>query len=127
MRAGATAFRARLTGNAQLAALVGAAIYAGRAPEGMAPPFLVHRRASAQRIHALDGPTDMLRGRFQVDCYARDYAAALAIAEAAADAVQANAGADLYVEQDGAIDLYEDEVTPKLHRATVDFTTMERV
>jgi hypothetical protein len=118
--------RARLTGSAPLSVLVGAKIFGGRVPENTMAPFVLHRRVSGQDEHTLDGVTDIRNGRFQVDCYGTSYSQSIEIARAVSSAVQAVVDGDLHAEVENVVDIYEDEVTPKMFRRVVDFVTLER-
>lgn len=117
--------RARLSGSAALVAIVGAKIYAGRAPQNTASPFVIWQRVSGFQDQVLDGLTDLVTGRFQVDCYAATYDDAKRMARAVAAAVQQNDG-DLEAYLEGNRDIFDDDL-PNFFRRSMDFMTMERV
>lgn len=122
-------FHARLMASVALAAVVGTAIHAGRAPAlttSVPPPFVVWRRVSAVRESAFDGPSDVQRGRFQVDCFAGTYARAVEIAGLVEAALTMEQDADLWAEKAGEFDMFDDD-RPAMWRRTMDFLTAERM
>lgn len=118
--------RARLLAFGPLRAVVGSAIYAGRAPQNIAQPFVVWRRVSATGVSALDGRTGVQRGRFQVDCYAAEYDAAVTLAALVEAALVADQDSLLWAEKTSEMDIFEDE-EPAMWRRSMDFLTMERI
>lgn len=118
--------RERLLVFGPLRDVVGSAIYAGRAPQNIAQPFVVWRRVSAIGVSALDGRTGVQRGRFQADCYAAEYDAAMTLAALVETALVANQDSRLWAEKVSEMDIFEDE-EPAMWRRSMDFLTMERI
>lgn len=77
----------RLTGNVELAALVGVKVYPMSAATGAETPFVVWQRISGVPAQgAMDGESDIVAARVQIDSYGDSYG----IARSVADAVRAS-------------------------------------
>ena len=122
---GEAGIRARLGASVALAAIVGAKIYSGRAPQNTAAPFVVVQRISGFFATALDGAIGIKSGRFQIDCYGASYAQALDMSLAVTAAVQKD-DVNLTAVLEADRDLF-DEQAPNFFRRAMDFMTMERI
>lgn len=71
---------ARLSGYANLSALVSARIYPGEAPQNVADPFVTYQRISGPRVRSIGGPSGHGLPRFQFDAYSRSFATAVSVA-----------------------------------------------
>lgn len=122
---GETALRLRLTTAPDLEALVGRAIFAGKAPQNQPAPYVIINRVGGFSHHVLDGVTDLKGGRFQIDAYGATYDVAKEIGRAVIRAVHAGNDGDLHAELASEIDVYEEKAPPMWRRIT-DFTVTER-
>ena len=68
-------------------ALVGASVYAGKAPQN-AGDCVIYQLVSAERQHAMGSDTGLTMSRMQVTSWAKHYSSAKAIAEACRAALQ---------------------------------------
>ncbi len=73
---------ARLAGDAAVAALVATRIYPAVVPQGATLPAITYQRVAGTSELAHSGPSGLGRARFQVDCWAEAYAAAIDLGEA---------------------------------------------
>lgn len=74
---------ARLSASTGIAALCGSAIYAMIAPKEAAGRYLVWQRISGvPAIDAMDGESDIIAARVQIDSYADTYGDARSVADA---------------------------------------------
>jgi hypothetical protein len=73
---------AALTGDAGVAALVGARVYPVQAPQEAPAPFIVFGRVATQRFPTLDDRRGLAQPRIEVGCWAETFDAARALANA---------------------------------------------
>ena len=72
--------KTRLSAQASLVSLVGAAIYPVEAPPGAAPPYVVYTRTDTRADNTLDPAYGYPEATFAVDAFANGFAAAKALA-----------------------------------------------
>jgi hypothetical protein len=48
-------------------------VYAMRAPQNAASPFIVFQRVDSERWRSIDGPSGMAQALFQIDCYSTGF------------------------------------------------------
>jgi hypothetical protein len=77
----------QLLASSSLAALVAARVYPARRPQASDLPAVVLTRVDGVRQYADEGPIDLVQSRVQLDCWARTYAEAKAVARAVRDAL----------------------------------------
>lgn len=121
----AGALRARLTGDAGVAAVVGSAVFWAFVKQGTALPYIRLQVISDVRDEHLKGYDGARRTRVQCDCFADKHLAAQELAEAVIAALAAPADQDGVrfgrTSAEGPRDLGEDvEGTGFIHRASVD-------
>lgn len=121
------ALYARLT-TASAAALVGTRVYPVLAPQNVAYPCLTWQRISRTEVDSLQGPSGYADVRIQVDCWAKTYSQARALAKAVRADLNGwdNDGlpiADCRLDSDR--DLFDPRAEPKLYRTTLDFILTE--
>lgn len=117
----------KLTGASAITALVDGRIFPLLAPQKVKSPFIVYRRISSTRVKNIDtGPSFVANTRLQIDCYSADEDEMRDLREivrltldgwrnlSAAVAVK---GSSLLNDQS----MLEDQVDPKLYRASMDF------
>lgn len=110
--------RDRLVANTGVTSLVAQRVFPNRAEQGAAAPFVVQSVISEARQNTFTGTT-LNRQRLQVDCYAKKYLEARAVADAVDAVVSALDLPDLSAWRVGARDLYDDAT--QLHRVSIDF------
>lgn len=112
--------RAKLAADATVAGLVGTKIFPAVAPQGTVPPFIVCLEVSDVPENTLTGDaSSTLRGvRVQIDCYAKSYSDAQAVADAVDAVVAALSTPQLSAWRELSRDLYDTEA--KLHRVSMD-------
>jgi hypothetical protein len=82
------ALRAKLIGDATIAALVSGRVFPDKIPErdtdGDPPvmPALVYQMIASNRDHTLDGPSGLVEGAFQIKCFDDNYSGAVDLADA---------------------------------------------
>lgn len=108
-----------LAGQAGVSALVGARIYPLIMPQDGALPALVYTIVSAVPINSLGGFSGLINPRVQIDCWAKTYGQAKALAEAVHQAMDTrNANFDALL-----IDMRDDyEEDTKLYRVLQDYS-----
>lgn len=105
-----------LSGFAGLSALVSDRIYPLRLPQGGSLPAIVYTRVSGERVNNLDGE-NIQNPRYQVDCWAENYAGAKAAAAQVELAFAASTlQAVLIADRDDKDD------TVKIYRVSMDFS-----
>jgi len=115
----------RLSGFAGLAALVATRIYANRAPQNVTRPYIVFHLVTEEtpQPQQVTGATDLIRARYQFDCYAENLPAARDVRAQLRLALKRwkSAGPPLVqvVFALTAIDLSEPET--RLHNCTADY------
>jgi hypothetical protein len=118
---------ALLLAHAPLAALTGTRIYWLRAPQNVAAPYVVLQTVSAIPDVSHSGPSGLVAGRVQADCYGLTYASAKGAARAVSGRLSGFRGTQGGTVFDGVFkdserDLYEDDAsTDKLFRVSMDF------
>lgn len=115
------AVRAELAADAAVTALVGERIYPQVAPQGAAPPYVVMTVVSDVPSNTFDGSpaTRLVQSRIQVDCYARMYREARAVADAVDGVLGALSRPDLIAQREMTQESYENDA--ELHRVSMDF------
>jgi hypothetical protein len=112
----------RLTGNSEVAALVGTRVYPLHLPQAPTYPAIAYSRISTVEAHTHDRAGGLSESRLQVDCLAANYAGARALAGAVRGAL------DGWVDRDNNImacllenefDLYDD--LTETFRVIIDF------
>lgn len=73
--------RTFLLADSTITALVGQRVHVDSLPQGSLLPALTFLRVSVEHDHDLGGETGLATARFQIDCWASDKEAALALAE----------------------------------------------
>jgi hypothetical protein len=120
----ATALRSRLTGDAEVAGYVGTRIYPTIVAQNAAFPYIRYQTVSDPRPEHLSGYQSARVSRVQIDCFAKKYIDARAIAEAVIEAVAAPGETDGVhfgrVKAEGPRDLGEDTSSGFVHRASLD-------
>lgn len=120
----ATALRARLVADAEVAAVCSTRIYWGIVPQGTTPPYIRMTTISDPRPEHLKGYTGARVTRIQCDCFAATYGAARGLAEKviAATVVPGVHGGVRFgrVKAQGPRDLGEDTASDFIHRASID-------
>lgn len=48
-------------------------VYALRAPDNIAPPFIIFQRVDTERWRDINGPSGVAQASIQIDCYASEY------------------------------------------------------
>ncbi len=116
------AVRAVLVADPAVAGLVVARIFANKLPQGTLFPAIVLRVVSGVDETALTGTvaSRLSSKRIQIDCYAKQYLDAAAVAEAVNAVVSALQSPDLAAVRIGERDLWDD--TAGLHNASQDFS-----
>lgn len=115
----------RLSGFAGLAALVSTRIYLGVLPQNAAMPAVSWRRVTdaTPQPQQLAGQPDLIRARFQFDCWATTYASARNVRDQVRLALKRWSDIGPPVVQVAfaisAIDLYEDDT--ELHHLIADY------
>lgn len=84
-----TQLRAVLVADSAVAALVSTRVFADRAEQGAAQPFVVFGRVSTQPVQFLDGTVPRSQVSLDVQCWAATRAAADALADAVTTAIRA--------------------------------------
>jgi hypothetical protein len=77
---------------ALLAGVAGGRRHWGRAPQGVALPYVVMQRISGIRDYVTSGPSGYVQSRVQFDVYAEKYDAAKAVARALVAALSGHSG-----------------------------------
>jgi len=72
----------RLKTDTAVKAIVDARIYSLLAPQNAAKPHITYQRVGTDRDRHLQGPSGLVRGTFQLDCWASTMDAARALADA---------------------------------------------
>ena len=114
----------RLTTHAGTAALVGTRVWPLVMPQGGKLPAIVYQKVSDVRVYSHDGDSDLIRSRFQVGCYAKNYDDVKALEIQVVDALSGYADRTLETPveasfMDMAFDDYEPDV--KIYRVVIDF------
>jgi hypothetical protein len=119
-------FRALLLADTGVAALVGTRVNFGAHPQGQPLPALVLQTISDQEDFSMQGPSGLLEGRVQVDCYADTYGGSKLLSRATRSALNGyRGGGFLLVTQVSARDSREggsNEAT-RPYRVSMDFLT----
>ncbi len=115
------AIRAVLVADAAVAALVGADVFPALMPQGTQPPAIVYSVISSVPENSLTGTasTRLSQFRVQVDCYAKTYLEAHAVAEAVDSVLDAQSSPNLSIWRESSRDDYDNEA--ELHRVSMDF------
>ncbi len=114
------AIYAELVADAGVTSLVAKRIFPGQVPEGSAMPAVCYSVISDLPQDSLEGGIDRLKNaRLQVDCYAKTYLEAHAVAASVAAVIAALSRPDLSCVEEIARDLYDN--TAELHRVSTDF------
>jgi hypothetical protein len=115
------AIRAELVDDATLTGLVADRIYPQVAEQGTAFPAVVLTIITDTPENSLDGSplTRLVAARVQVDCYAKTYVSAHAVADAVDAIVAALSAPTLAGWRVAKRDIYEDET--QLHRVVLEF------
>jgi hypothetical protein len=93
-------------------------IYPQIAPDGpVTTPYIVYQRISANSENVLSGSTGLINTRLQIDCYAKTYVDALALA-AQVDTLMS--GWSVQNVSNPAQDAFEPDV--RLHRVILDYS-----
>jgi hypothetical protein len=113
-----------LSGNAELAALVGDNIYPVRAPQPTPPPYVVFSQVSGSVRAVMSGPSNDREARIQFDIFARRYSEVDDIRDAITTLLHGRTGQTgstdgWFFLQDNALDLYED--ADRLFHAVIDY------
>ncbi len=116
------AVRAKLVADPTVASLVVARVFPNLMPQGGAQPAIVYQVVSEVPENALtgDSTTRLVTARLQVDCYAKTYLEAHAVADAVDAVLSALSSPDLSAWREVSRDLYDNEA--QLHRVSTDFT-----
>lgn len=105
-------------------------IYAGIVPEDVRPPFMSFQRISGFKVRDINGPSGLARTIFQIDIYSNDNAECRQLADDVRKILDGfsgtvTIGADSIiiggVSMQAERDFIEDNVDPKLYRASVDY------
>lgn len=127
----ATALRARLLADTDVAASVGTKIHWGIVPQSTPLPYVRLNTISDPRPDDLDGYDVARETRVQADCFASTYSAARSLSERVIAAVAApfTTGGVQFgrVKAEGPRDLGEDTATGFVHRASVDLLVEHRM
>jgi hypothetical protein len=129
------AIRKLLLNDPAVAALVGVRVHYNVAPQPAASPYLVIQKISRTDLARTisGGSSNLIQPRLQLDGYASNYTAAKNIEKAvrrlldgyrntvALDGSPTESVRIASCSFDNAIDIYEDEVDPKLHRVSMDY------
>lgn len=126
------ALRAILTGDAGVAALVGARVYAITAPQDDPLPDVTYQRIAAEHTHLWAADAGLVRAEVQVDCWGRTLAEASSVRDAVLAALNRYSGtADSTVIQEVLVmnefDQHDTEGTPVgrtdtgIYRRTLEF------
>jgi hypothetical protein len=115
------AIRTELVADTAVTTLVGQQIYPNLAPQGTVPPYVVYTVISNVPSNTFTGAaSDRLNEiRMQVDCYAKKYLDAQAIAEAVDNVISNLSRPDLCGQRENSRDLYDNEA--QFHRVQIDF------
>lgn len=120
----ATALRARLLADEEVAATVGTKVYWTLVPQGTELPYIRMQTVSDERPEHLGGYDGARQTRVQVDCFAARYGEARGLAEDVIAAVALPERVDGVtfgrVKAEGPRDLGEDTAQGFIHRASVD-------
>lgn len=112
-----------LSGDADIAALVGDRIYPARLREGTELPAISYQRVSADRVNDHNPYGEMnawTRARIQVNCYSPSFSESVAIGEAVLAALSGYS--DSIIGSSFAVNEFDSyEVPWKLHRRVLDF------
>jgi hypothetical protein len=113
--------RAELLASQAVSDLVGERIFPGLAPQGEAPPFVVLTVPSEVPASSFTSTSEdeLRQARVQVDCYAKTYLGADAVAKAVNAVVADLARPDLSAVRLVRRELYDDEA--QLHRVSADY------
>ena len=108
----------------------GSQIYAGIVPEDKRPPFMTFQRISGFKVRDINGPSGLPRTIFQIDMYSDDNAICRQLADDVRKILDGFSGT-VTIGPDSIIiggvsmqaerDFTEDDVDPKLYRASVDY------
>ena len=118
---------ALLLAHTPLTGLVGTRVYWMRAPQNVAKPYVVLQVITALPDVTHQGPSGLVAGRVQADCYGLTYASAKGVARAVTGRLSGFRGPRDGTMFDGIFkdaerDEYEDENSPdKLFRTSMDF------
>jgi hypothetical protein len=114
--------RAVLAAASGVTALVGTKLYPVHAPQGSVPPFVVMSTVSDVPLHSFTNTVDdrLTNARIQIDCYAKLYKDANAIATAVEAALELASSPSLSMMRLNKLDLYDDET--ELYRVSADFS-----
>lgn len=113
-----------------LSGIAGGNIYAGIVPEEKRPPFVSFQRISGFKVRDINGPSGLARTIFQIDIYSNDNAECRQLADDVRKILDGFSGT-VTIGPDSIIiggvsmqaerDFIEDNVDPKLYRASVDY------
>lgn len=110
-----------LTANSAVAALIATRVYPDTLPQSVDLPACATRVVTERIIDTLSGPTELRLATVQVNCYARAFDDAQALADAVAAAMNAQAAHDFSAQQIGRRDLH-DEAHGGLPSVSLDFS-----
>lgn len=108
----------------------GSQIYAGIVPEDKRPPFMTFQRISGFKVRDINGPSGLARTIFQIDMYSDDNAICRQLADDVRKILDGFSGTVTIASDNIVIggvsmqaerDFTEDDVDPKLYRASVDY------
>lgn len=104
-----------LTGDAGVAALVGARVYPATAPATASLPLCVYHTISRLAVRSVGSAVTVWQTRIQVTCYGSSYAQSKAVADAVRDALDLTTGTwdgtrILGARVDLEVDLYDPEI-----------------
>lgn len=108
----------------------GSKIFAGIVPEDVRPPFMTFQRISGFKVRDINGPSGLARSIFQIDMYSDDNSVCRQLADDVRKILDGFSGT-VTIASDNIIiggvsmqaerDFTEDNVDPKLYRASVDY------
>lgn len=73
--------------------LVGTRVYPLELPQGVTLPAITYQRISGPRVRSQSGPSGLAHPRIQLNCWARDYAGAVQLADVVRRALDGYRGA----------------------------------
>jgi hypothetical protein len=107
----------------ELGDLVGNRVYPLRMMQNAQMPAIVYQRISTSPRHRQGGPASLTRHRFQIDCWARTYGEAAAVACRVQWALDGRRGRIGAILMDNASDDYDEEAM--LYRRSLDVMVWE--
>ncbi len=122
MTFGAEIIKSALSDDSGLSALIGSRAYLHQAPQGVTMPCVTYFQVSSDINNSLSGPADIIRERWQIDCWADRYSDAMAVSAAVKTAVFSAVGENDLESVVLLSELAQFEAEEALHRVVLDFS-----